>query len=161
MWGRSKKAPRGSEWTPGVGDGQGGLACCNSWSRKESDMTERLNWRTKNRALIRHLIFWHINIRLSSPQNCEKEIPRVYAHMLSCLNCVWLFETLWSVAHQAPLSMRFSRQEYWSELPCPPARDLSNPGIKPESLLSPALAGGFFTVPPGNVILLQKQDGLR
>ena len=34
----------GSEWTPGVGDGQGGLACCSSWDRKESDMTERLNW---------------------------------------------------------------------------------------------------------------------
>ena len=34
----------GSEWTPGVGDGQGGLACCDSWGRKESDMTERLNW---------------------------------------------------------------------------------------------------------------------
>ena len=35
---------RESEWTPGVGDGQGGLACCNSWGRKESDTTERLNW---------------------------------------------------------------------------------------------------------------------
>ena len=35
---------RESEWTPGVGDGQGGLACCNSWGHKESDMTERLNW---------------------------------------------------------------------------------------------------------------------
>ena len=35
---------RESEWTPGVGDGQGGLACCDSWVRKESDMTERLNW---------------------------------------------------------------------------------------------------------------------
>ena len=35
---------RESEWTPGVGDGQGGLACCNSWSRKESDTTEWLNW---------------------------------------------------------------------------------------------------------------------
>ena len=35
---------RESEWTPGVGDGQGGLACCNSWGRKESDATERLNW---------------------------------------------------------------------------------------------------------------------
>ena len=34
----------GFGWTPGVGDGQGGLACCNSWGRKESDMTERLNW---------------------------------------------------------------------------------------------------------------------
>ena len=35
---------RESEWTPGVGDGQGGLACCDSWGHKESDMTERLNW---------------------------------------------------------------------------------------------------------------------
>ena len=39
---------RGSEWTPGVGDGQGGLACCNSWGRKELDMTERLNWTELN-----------------------------------------------------------------------------------------------------------------
>ena len=39
---------RESEWTPGVGDGQGGLACCNSWGRKESDMTERLNWTELN-----------------------------------------------------------------------------------------------------------------
>ena len=51
-----------------------------------------------------------------------------------------------TVACQAPLSMRFSRQEYWSGLPIPSPRDLPNPGIKPES---PALAGGFFiTVPP-------------
>ena len=35
-------------WTPGVGDGQGGLVCCNSWGRKESDMTERLNWTELN-----------------------------------------------------------------------------------------------------------------
>ena len=46
---------------------------------------------------------------------------------------------------QAPLSMRFSRQEYWSGLPCPPPGDLPDPGIKPTSLMSPALAGGFFT----------------
>ena len=56
-----------------------------------------------------------------------------------------LFATLWSVARQAPLSMGFSRQEYWSGLPCPPPGDLPNPGIEPESLMSPALAGGFFT----------------
>ena len=47
-----------------------------------------------------------------------------------------------TVAHQAPLSMGFSRQEYWSGLPCPPPGDLPDPGIKPES---PALAGKFFT----------------
>ena len=39
-----------SEWTPGVGDGQGGLACCDSWGRKESDTTERLNWRVLGRT---------------------------------------------------------------------------------------------------------------
>ena len=56
--------------------------------------------------------------------------------------------TPWTVAHQAPLSMGFSRQEYWSELPCPPPGDLPNPGIGPVSPESPALAGGFFTMEP-------------
>ena len=53
---------------------------------------------------------------------------------------------------QAPLSMGFSRQEYWSGLLCPPPRDLPNPGIESASLVSPALASRFFTsgaVPPG------------
>ena len=51
-------------------------------------------------------------------------------------------------AHQAPLPMGFSRQEYWSELPFPPPEDLPDPGIKPSSPVSPALAGGFFTTEP-------------
>ena len=53
--------------------------------------------------------------------------------------------TPWTVACQAPLSMGFSRQEYWSGLPCPPPGDLPDPGIEPSSLMSPASAGGFFT----------------
>ena len=53
-------------------------------------------------------------------------------------------ETPWTVACQAPLSMGLSSQEYWSGLLCPPPGDLPNPGIEPESLTSPALAGGFF-----------------
>ena len=53
--------------------------------------------------------------------------------------------TLWTVAHGAPLSMGFSRQEYWSGLPCPPPGDLPDPGTEPKSLMSPALTGGFFT----------------
>ena len=53
--------------------------------------------------------------------------------------------TPWTVAHQAPLSMKFSRQEYWNGLPFPSPGDLLDPGIKPVSLASPALAGGFFT----------------
>ena len=52
--------------------------------------------------------------------------------------------TLWTVAHQAPLSMKFSRQESWSGLPFPPPGDLPNPGVKPVSLMFPALAGVFF-----------------
>ena len=47
--------------------------------------------------------------------------------------------------HQALLSKAFSRQEHWSELPCPPSGDLPDPGLKPVSLRSPALAGRFFT----------------
>ena len=53
--------------------------------------------------------------------------------------------TLWTVAHQAPLPMAFSRQEYWSGLPCPSPEDLPNPRIKCISLMSQALAGRFFT----------------
>ena len=67
------------------------------------------------------------------------------ACVLSCCSPVQLFMTLWTVAHPAPLSMGFSRQDYWNALPCPPPSDLPDPGIKPMSLLSPALSGGFFT----------------
>ena len=59
----------------------------------------------------------------------------------SCLTLV----TPWTVAHQAPLSLGFSRHEYWSRLPFPTPGDLPNPGIKPASLVSTALACVFFT----------------
>ena len=65
--------------------------------------------------------------------------------VLSCFSHVQLFVTQWTVTRQAPLSMRFFRQEYWSGLPCPSPRDLPNPGIKPVSLMSLALAGRIFT----------------
>ena len=68
-----------------------------------------------------------------------------HAYVLSCFSRVQLLVTLWTVARQAPLSMGFSRQEYWSGLPCPPPGDLPCPGIEPESIMPPALAGGFFT----------------
>ena len=66
------------------------------------------------------------------------------ACVLSRFNRVQLFVTPWTVDRQAPPSMGFSRQEYWSGLPCPPPGTLPNPGSKPTSLTSPALAGGFF-----------------
>ena len=65
----------------------------------------------------------------------------VHMHVLCC---VQLFVTPWFVAHQAPLSMKFSRQEYWSGLPFSSPGHLPDPGIEPMSLASPALAGGFF-----------------
>ena len=74
-------------------------------------------------------------------------------HPLSRFSRVRLFATLWTAARQAPLSMGFSRQECWSGLPCPPPGDLPNPGIKPVSLSSPALAGGFFTTSATNVLV--------
>ena len=56
----------------------------------------------------------------------------------------------YGLACQAPLSMEFSRQEYWSGSSCPPSGDLPNPGIEPDSLMSPALAGGSLPLmPPG------------
>ena len=68
-----------------------------------------------------------------------------------CVHChVWLFVTSRTVARQAPLSVRFSRQEYWSGLPFLSPGELPDPGMEPTSLESPVLAGQFFnTQPPG------------
>ena len=69
-------------------------------------------------------------------------LPCMHARHLSCF---WLFVTLWTVDHQAPLSVGFSRQEYWSGLSCPPPGDLPSSGIEPKSFKSFALADEFFT----------------
>ena len=68
-----------------------------------------------------------------------------HACVLNHFSCVQFFMTLWTIAHQAPLSMGFSRREQWSGLPFPTPGDLPDPGIEPVSLMSPALAGGLFT----------------
>ena len=62
------------------------------------------------------------------------------------LSHVRLFATPWTAAHQAPLSMGFPRQEYWSGLPFPSPEDLPDPGIEPTSPAPPTLAGRFFTI---------------
>ena len=66
--------------------------------------------------------------------------------MPSRFSRVRLFVTLWTIAYQAPLSTRFSRQEYWSGLLFPSPGDLPDPEMEPTSLVSPALAGRFFTI---------------
>ena len=70
---------------------------------------------------------------------------KAFVCVLSRFSHVKLFVILWTVAFQALLSMGFSRQEYWSRVPFPPPRDIPNPGMEPPPLVSPALAGGFFT----------------
>ena len=80
----------------------------------------------------------------------KQEILKAYSiqmctYVLSCFSRVRLCVTPWTVACQAPLSMGFSRQKYWSGLPFPVPGDLPDPGIETASLTSPALAGGFFT----------------
>ena len=68
-------------------------------------------------------------------------------------SCPTLCNPLKTVAHQAPLSMEFSRQEYCSGFSCPPSGDLPDPGMEPASLASPLLTGGFFTTAlPGKVL---------
>ena len=79
---------------------------------------------------------------------CEDSAIWLPSRTLCVLNRfsrVWLSATLWTVAHQAPLSTGFSRQKYCGGLPCPPLGDPPDPGIKPTSLRSPALTGVFFT----------------
>ena len=97
----------------------------------------------------------------SEPQSPEQNLPAAWgcgcAPRGESQNTPWqcepakslqscqLFATAWTAVCKASLSMGFSRQEYWSGLPCPPPGDLPNPGIEPISLMSLALAGEFFT----------------
>ena len=75
----------------------------------------------------------------------QRDLKSVFSH-------VQLFEALWTIACQAPLSREFSRQEYWSGWLLPTPGDLPSPGVKPTSFTSPALADGFFiTVLPGTL----------
>ena len=91
-------------------------------------------------------VFVHIFVQLITfiwlfaiPQTVACQIMFIYACVLSYFSCGQLFPTLWAVALQAPLSMGFSRQEYWSGLPCPLLGILPDPRIKPVSPAAPAL----------------------
>ena len=137
------------EWTPEDGDGQGGLACCDSWDRKESDRTERLNWT----ELIPRMSTWNVY----SAAAWKSVIVSIWLMCAQLLSHVWLFVTPWTVACPVALSMESSRQEFWSELPFPTPGDLLSPETETAFLLSPALAGGFFaTVPPGKSSLVDQ-----
>ena len=85
--------------------------------------------------------------------------------MLSCVIPVQLFATSWTVARHAPLSMGFSRQEYWSGLLIPPPGDLPDPGTEASSPVSPALQTDYYYYyyyfpiePPGSPKMLKKSS---
>ena len=86
-------------------------------------------------------VAWNTELACVCVCVCVCARVRVRARAQS-LSCIWLFATLWTIDCRAPLSMRFSRQKYWSRLPFPSPGDLPAPGIEPAS---PALGDGFFT----------------
>ena len=178
---------RESEWTPVVGDEQGGLARSDSWGCKELDTTERLNWTelkvfdprnqlekcspptsSSSSGFIKrhnfHTCFnfsqrscehagagkTHLQPRFLQAPHGPPSFPLIWlqGNVLFCFKVFWCesesiscsvlsdsFATPWTVARQAPLSVRFSRQESWSGLPFPSPGDLPDPGIE---LRSPA-----------------------
>ena len=95
---------------------------------------------TESRSQADIFVYVHMAVFLLSLNQELKGFVCVLSHF----DCVRLFATLWTIAHQALLCMGFSRREYWRGLPRPPPGDLSDPGIKLASPVSPALAGGFF-----------------
>ena len=164
-WGREEKVTTEDEmvgwhhwqnghgfvWTPGIGDRQGGLACCGSWGRKELDTTERLKWTDTVFVFLCPTYFTEFEIFAaaaakslqSCPTLCDlidrsplgSPIPGILqARTLEwvaisfsnawkwkvkgkSLSRVRLLVTPWTSAYQAPPSMGFSRQEYWSGVP--------------------------------------------
>ena len=135
--------------------------------KEEVPFLKKYVWEKKfknKNFLLRNMITAEIGIMLwneyfSSERNpwpwrkLRYQISCICVRMLSCFSRVQPFGTLWPVAYQVPLSMGFSRQEYWNGLPFLLPWDLPNPGLKPASLMSPALACGFFTLaPPGKTM---------
>ena len=118
------------------------------WRRKGSLHCRQVhyNWATRKLECIQlsQLINYTLDIAIAFTY---KYVTIVSAHSLSY---VWLFVALWTIARQAPLSMEFSKQEYWNRVPFPTPGDLPHSRIKTSSLASPTLAGGLFTLtPPG------------
>ena len=113
----------------------------NKWScfplRGLSIGKNKNTWTTDTKQGRRHGMDWKMRI----------DTCLLHACVLSNFSPVQLSAMLWTVAHQSPLPMGLSRQEYWSRLPCPPSGHLPYPGIEPTTLMSlnpPTLAGRFF-----------------
>ena len=131
---------RESEWTPGVGDGEGGLACCSPWGCKELDMTEPLNWTDAPATAAAAAKSLQLCLTLCDPIDSSPPgslVPEIlqartlewvsisfsnawkWKVKAKSLNRVRLLATPWTAAYQSPPPMGFSRQVYWSRLPLP------------------------------------------
>ena len=125
------------------------------WSRRKKPQS--LSW--SRRSTSKTLARGHYEWQPSSPTDCPAapssweslEVQGACVHD-KLLHPVQLFVTPWTIARQAPLSMEFSRQEYWSGLPCPPG-EFPNRGIKPVSLTSKLhwQVGSLLLAPPGKL----------
>ena len=139
---------------PGESHGRRSLVGYSPKGRKEYDTTERLNWTEVAKMTSCFNIVFSLrpngtkNLRGKKKKLYLKQLFILYAQnvwMLSRFSHVRLFATQWTVTLQAPPSMGFSRQEYWSGVLFPSLGALADPGIKLTSVMSPVLAGRFFT----------------
>ena len=85
----------------------------------------------------------------------------VRACMLSHFSCAWLFAAPWTEACQVPLSMKFSRQENWSGLPCPPPWDLPDPGIEPTPSAAPALQANSLLMSHQGSLMIDREAYIK
>ena len=99
----------------------------------------------------KYYMLWHFHIKASNVFIAYYHSSGSFLNFLCVLSCVLLFATSWTVPCQSPLSMGFSRQEYWNELLFPPPVDLPNSGMELASL---ALTGGFFTIVPAKKLCI-------
>ena len=114
----------------------------------------KLHFTMKSRIVLRKMIFYHKSVCAyilgAYKHYSYQETRRYQRYTKVCMHarllhlCLTLCDPM-DCSLQALLSMRFSKEEYWSGLPCPPPRDLRDPGIEPTSLTSPVVAGRFFT----------------
>ena len=117
---------------------QRSLADYSPWDHKEFETTEA----TEQTCMHSYMYNYYV---------CSVYIVRLLLTLcVQVLSYVGLFVTPWTVARQAPMAIKFYRQEYWGGFPFPTPGDIPHSGTEPTSPVSPALAGGFFTPePPG------------
>ena len=145
IWGtaapQTKHSPpfTGLKWTRHLLTSSIYLFCTDSFLYVTPDGSE--GW---TQAGILLAILWGSGPLVSRQMPCPQASRVLTCVLLSCLSHIRVVATAWTVAHQAPLSMRFSSQDYWTGLPCPPPGDLPHPGIEPMSLISPALSSSLF-----------------